>query len=111
MLSPGNPFNSSVLTPSLIKCIQNALSPGGILSICTCGYRIKPPPPGPMGGLVTLMGMQAWDDSLQDLANKLGRKVCACPSGAQTDSRFGCRCTVSTTFGYEIDPVCKDPKK
>jgi RHS repeat-associated protein len=105
MLSPGNLFNSFTLTNEVIKCIQDALPPGGVLTLCTCGYRVIWRPIG--GGLWAPFNWQIWDDSLQNLANKLHRKVCACPGPAGADNNFGCRC--ENGAGQEVAPVCKSP--
>jgi len=73
---PGNRFGPPWDLPT-IKCIQDALAPGGILTICSCGYQATSP---------------GWDQQLQDLANLLGHPVCACKGPGNPDSHFGCFC-------------------
>jgi RHS repeat-associated protein len=96
MLGKDGPrFDNPSLTPEIIKCIQDALAPNGVLTICACGYQ------GQQGGW--------WNTTLGAMANNLQRKVCACPTTGRPHQYYGCSCFVEDRTRPAFNPITDQP--
>lgn len=93
MLGKDGPrFGNGTITRPLANCIYQALPPNGVFTICACGYQQA------QGG--------QWNTDLQNIANSLGVKVCACPVTGVPDNQYGCKCKQEKpgTTGSSIGP-------
>jgi RHS repeat-associated protein len=86
---PRKPRFGPPLPAKCLAAIGDVVSPDGMVLICFCGYMNN--------------SKVGWEQSLQDLADELGREVCAC-SGPATMSALGCEC-----IGAGSTLVCKKP--
>jgi hypothetical protein len=75
-----------------LDCVRKGIAPGGILTLCSCGYQGD---------------SSQWSQWLQNLATKLGRTVCACPTTGHPDAGGGCWCEDDN--GGRAKKVCRSP--
>jgi len=87
-------FDATSLNVKCFLAIEQALAKDGVLTLCSCGYRPASPDDA-----------KKWDQSLQEMANYLGRTVCACPGVSNLSADEGCICVGGAK------PVCKSPEK
>jgi RHS repeat-associated protein len=87
-------FTASAIDTKCQSAVTNAILPGARIIIGACGYLGDPQVPN-------------WEQSLQDMADKLQHEVCACTHAASF-SLFGCEC-VKAYGGVDSNLVCKQP--
>src|SRR5213075_1287654 len=87
-----------------IDAIRNAVTPTGMVRLCSCGYRGYRTPfgSGKNQPKPIYISEDQWDRNLQMLATSIGRTVCACPvKPAIEPGPLGCECPTNW--------VCKNP--
>jgi hypothetical protein len=86
LLWPGERFEARTLTDDCALTLRNALKPEGVLIIAACGHRLRYPG-----------GTGRWDDGLEEIATRIGRRTCASPNTAYMSLMEGITC--------QIDPI------
>jgi hypothetical protein len=98
ILWPGERFEASTLTDDCALKLKNALRPGGVLIVAACGHRLRYPG-----------GTGKWDDSLLEIATRIGHRVCASPNTAYMSLREGLNCQIDPTQNPDGTMVLAEP--
>jgi hypothetical protein len=98
LLWHGERFEAATLTDECARKLKNALAPEGVLIIAACGHRLRYPG-----------GTARWDNSLHEIAMRIGHRVCASPNTAYMSLMEGLNCQIDPEQNPDGTMVLAEP--